>query len=97
MVNMSTRQQHHRDEKCQLKTTHGFSIRGEETLIPQGNLRQAPKQYCTQIQRSTCTYISQQHKSKLKVKTKQYIPWPESSLKTIAMWLDKALSQPSQY
>ena len=32
LVNKSKRQQPHRDEKCQLKATHGSSMNDEETL-----------------------------------------------------------------
>ena len=41
MVNMSKRQQPHRDEKCQLKATHahGSLMDDMETLIPQGRLQ----------------------------------------------------------
>ena len=50
MVNMSKRQQHYWDEKCQLKATHGSSLNDEGTFTPLGRLQLAQKQHNTQAQ-----------------------------------------------
>ena len=46
----------------------------KQTLTPEDRLQLASKQHYTQVQQINCPYLLQQHKSKLKVKTKQYIP-----------------------
>ena len=56
----------HLDEKCQHKASHVSSMNDEETLTPKGRLQLAPKQHYTQVQRNSCPYILQQHKSKHK-------------------------------
>ena len=43
---MSERYKPHKDEKYQLKTTHGFSKKDQQ-ITPQGRLQLAPKLYYT--------------------------------------------------
>ena len=59
--------------KFQLKTIRGSSMNDEETLTPLDRLQLATKQHYTLVQRNSYPYIILQHKSKLKVKTKQNV------------------------
>ena len=59
----------HRDEKCQLRATHGSSVNDKETPISQGRIQLAPKQHDTQAQQNSCPHVFQQHRSKSKNKT----------------------------
>ena len=55
-----------------------------------------PKQHYTKVQQNSCPYIIQQHKSKLKVKTKQYIQRPEVPDLQLGQ-VQKIWSQPSPF
>ena len=72
IVNTTKRQQPHRDEKCQLKATHGSSKNQEEILVPKGLLQLAHKQHYTATCLLLYLYIFQQHKSKLWKGNKKY-------------------------
>ena len=47
MVKMSKRQQPIRNDKCQLKAIHGYSMNEEEIFTPKGMLQLAQKHECT--------------------------------------------------
>ena len=71
MVNMSKKQKHRRDEKCQHKSTHESLMNDEENLTPTGRLKLAPKLHYTRVQRNRCLYINWKSKRNKKIYTLQ--------------------------
>ena len=69
MVNMSKRQQPHRDKKCQRNATYGSSVDDEVTLTTQHKLHVPPKITLYAARSKQLSIKLQQHKGKLKAKT----------------------------